>query len=382
MTRRGDAPADRVAVARQVADLVSERFFDARRAAEWRDRHRDLPEKAAAAGSREVFADAVRRALSDLGASHTAYHTPDDPEYYGLTAIFRGPLGLAKVETDSIGADVTPEGFVRAVFAGGPAQRAGLRRGDRIVSADGAPGPFHPVRSLRGRAGRPLAITVRRSATGPEDTLRVTPRRADPQDEWLAAQRAGTRVLNVSGRRVGYLPMFCGAGERYEAAAREAVAGGELQQARALVLDLRDGWGGMNPSFVTLFDPRPPVLSFRGREGGAWTELDAQWRRPLIVLVNGGTRSGKEAVAHALRKHRVATLVGSRTAGAVLGGQCFLLRDRSLLYLAVRDVRVDGTTLEGVGVAPDIAVPDALEYSGGKDAPLEKALRIAAERSE
>jgi hypothetical protein len=39
--------------------------------------------------------------------------------------------------------------------------------------------------------------------------------------------------------------------------------------------------------------------------------------------------------------------VGERTAGAVLAGRCFLLSDRSLLYLAVAGIRGDGERLEG-----------------------------------
>ena len=104
---------------------------------------------------------------------------------------------------------------------------------------------------------------------------------------------------------------------------------------------------------------------------------DGQWRKPVFVLINGGSRSGKEIVAYSIRKHRLGTLVGQRTAGAVLGGRCFHLSDHSLLYLAVNDVRVDGERLEGRGVEPDVVVPDALLYADGADPQLEKALELA-----
>ena len=60
-----------------------------------------------------------------------------------------------------------------------------------------------------------------------------------------------------------------------------------------------------------------------------------------------------------------------------MSGSCFLLSDRSLLYLAVADSSVDGERLEGVGVAPDVEVEDALPYAGGADPQMEKALEMA-----
>ena len=106
--------------------------------------------------------------------------------------------------------------------------------------------------------------------------------------------------------------------------------------------------------------------------------MSTAWRRPLVLLVNGGSRSGKEIVASMLQKQRLAVLVGARTAGAVMTGRIFLLSDGALLYLAIGDVLVDGQRLEGAGVVPDVEVPDALEFAQGGDAQLDRALAVAA----
>jgi carboxyl-terminal processing protease len=55
-----------------------------------------------------------------------------------------------------------------------------------------------------------------------------------------------------------------------------------------------------------------------------------------------------------------------------------MLSDRSLLYLAVRDVEVEGVRLEGKGVEPDVVVRDRLPYAMGADPQLEKAIALAA----
>jgi len=58
-------------------------------------------------------------------------------------------------------------------------------------------------------------------------------------------------------------------------------------------------------------------------------------------------------VAFAVKKQKLGTLVGQRSAGAVLGGTPFLLGDRSLLLLAAADALVDGERLEGRGGEPE-----------------------------
>ena len=80
-------------------------------------------------------------------------------------------------------------------------------------------------------------------------------------------------------------------------------------------------------------------------------------------------------------KRQGVRVVGARTAGALLAGRGFLLRDGSLLVLAVADVRVEGERLEGRGVVPDLAVPFRLPYAAGHDPQLEAALAELAHGS-
>ena len=369
------APAEPgfAALGEEVVRIVRDELYDPERGARWAAENAGYAAGIADAG---IFRAETRRRLAALGVSHTEYHRPDDPGYWGLLSIFAPVLKLP-AEVDSAGlaaAEVAGGWHVERAFAGGPAEKAGLRRGDRLLAADGE--PFHPWRSFAGKAGRPVALEVR---GGPDEAPRkveVVPRRIDPQQEWLEAQRAGSRVLESGGRRIGYVPVWSCAGAKPREVLEETLAG-DLAAAEALILDLRGGWGGCDFSIVDLFNPMQPTLTRIDRQGKR-ADFSLAWRKSLVVLVDGGSRSGKEVVARAIQRHDLGTLVGERTAGAVVAGKPFVLADGSLLYLAVEDVLVDGERLEGVGVTPDLTVAADLPYARGKDPQLERALEVAA----
>jgi carboxyl-terminal processing protease len=100
-----------------------------------------------------------------------------------------------------------------------------------------------------------------------------------------------------------------------------------------------------------------------------------KWRKPVVMLVNGGTRSGREVLAYGFKKYRIGEVIGTRTKGAVLAATAFLIGS-GLLLLAVEDVRVDGERLEGVGVAPTIEVRPGQASVGGHDPQLDRAVAV------
>jgi carboxyl-terminal processing protease len=365
------AATDPKTLGRTVVALVAEHFHDRDRGNAWAVTHNGYAD---AITDPHAFAVATNAALAELKTSHTRLYTQNEVAYYGLMALFAPALKRPAPTFESIGIDLADGRFVRRVFAGGPAETAGLRRGDEIVGADNK--PLAEVAAFRGQSARQVALAIRRRPGDALIELRVRPRTVVASREWTEAQEKGSRPVNRGGKSIGYVPIFSGAGDLPKDVLRDQFTG-PLAGADALVLDFRDGWGGSDPDFLGLFDPRAPVLTFIERDGKRRV-YDATWRKPLVVLVNGGTRSGKEVIARSLQKHGRATIVGTRTAGAVAAGQPFLLADGSLLLLAVADVLADGERLEGVGVTPDVEVLDKLPYADGADPQLEAALDAAA----
>ena len=363
---------DLAALGREVATIVRDNFMDPERGRAWAERHVDYAADVRNGGS---FAVRTNEVLAELETSHTRYYPRGSAGYWGLAAIFADFLEIGPVEYVSIGADVDNRDFVRRVLAGGPADEARLLRGDRIMTVGG--GSLARIDPFAGQAGVPIEILVER---GPKRRakLKVTPRRINPKDEWIEAQRQGARLISREDVKIGYVPLLWCVGEEVDELMRELIAE-RFAGADAMILDFRDGWGGCNPDFLNYFNTVPPVLTLIDREGERRSS-DPQWRKPLYILINGGTRSGKEVVAYAVQREMLGVLVGERTAGFVVGGRPFLLSDGSLLYLAVMDAEVDGQRLEGVGVVPDVEVPDQLDLAAGADPQLERAVALAVEQ--
>ena len=371
----------------QVWETVRDRFYDPKlHGLDWpatRERYRP---RALAAGTREEMAVVVNQMLAELGASHTHYYTPEDPAYYQLADIFQYGLRHHGLERAFANGEISYPGigvfthndeqgrtFISGAIEGAPAQRGGVLLGDQVLSVDGS--PFRAVESFRNKVGSAVSLSIRRGATAPPIDVKIMPADLKPGAMFLSGLQASARVITVGKARVGYVHVWSYASRRYQEAIEELIGDGPLRDADALVWDLRDGWGGAQPEYLDLFNPRAPTMQVTERNGDT-SLLDVKWRKPVAALINEGTRSGKEVLAYGFKKYGIGPLVGARTEGAVLAATAFLIGDQGLLLLAVEDVLVDGQRLEGVGVAPTVEAPFDLRFAAGADPQLARAVQI------
>ena len=387
----GTAAGPNEAAFDEVWQTVRDRFYDPHlHGLDWPAIRAEYRPQAAAAASKPALAGVINAMLARLGASHTEYYTPDEPAYYQLAGIFAGALRRHGLQRVFPAGEVTYPGigiftragqggrvFVTGVIDGAPASQAGLLLGDEILSADGT--PFQPVNSFRGKVGTPVSIAIRRRANEAPMLVEVTAAQLDPNAMFLKGLQASTRIIpGPGGARVGYVHVWCYAGYAYQRALEQLIVEGPLGDADALIWDLRDGWGGAQPDYLDLFNPRAPTMRIMNRSGEITYE-GVHWRKPASMLVNHGTRSGKEVLAYGFKRYRIGEVIGSQTAGALLAASAFLMSNGDLLLLAVADVRVDGQRLEGVGVAPTIEVPFDPAFAAGSDPQLERALHVLSQ---
>jgi carboxyl-terminal processing protease len=166
---------------------------------------------------------------------------------------------------------------------------------------------------------------------------------------------------------------------RGDPAARSAVADVRrlLQELRAehadgVILDLRGNGGGslvQSVEMAGLFVGRRPVVQIReggGRVSVESGDADVAWTGPVAVLVDEQSAAASEIVAAALQDHGRGPVLGARTFGRG-SVQNLLDLDRlsgaakygKLKITLAEFFRIDGRAIEGIGVAPDVALPDA-----------------------
>jgi carboxyl-terminal processing protease len=194
-TNSAHIPTDGVATLESVWQTVRDRFYDPRHnGLDWLAvRERYLPDVGRAT-SQDAVARVINTMLSELHASHTRFYTPDEPEYYQLADIFVGALrrrGLQRAFPDGrisypgigiiSGSEASVRNTITAVIDGTPAQKAGLRRGDEVVTADGT--AFEPIGSFRGKVGETVLLKVRRG--GSDLQISVVPADLEPAKMFL-----------------------------------------------------------------------------------------------------------------------------------------------------------------------------------------------------
>ena len=136
------------------------------------------------------------------------------------------------------------------------------------------------------------------------------------------------------------------------------------RDATGFILDLRTNRGGLITSAqrtVGLFFPRSVpmgVVVTRAGRHSIERSRPARWggtAAPLAVLIGGGSHSSAEVFAYVVHHHGRGVLVGSTTAGEVLGARPHRLDDGGDLFISETDFhRLEGGRLEGKGVDPDI----------------------------
>lgn len=373
-------------VLNEVWQEVNENFFDPNfNGVDWRAKREEYGNKVKQAQSLEEASVVVNQMLAELNTSHTRFYTQLEPAYYQLLGIFnsrsfneeiRKVFPDGEFDYNGLGIftqEINEQTFIKAILDGSPAASAGLKVGDEILAVDGE--PYQPIQSFVDKAEREVKLSIQRTRNSQSQEITVVPKKLNPNTLFLDAMRESIKVIERGQQKLGYVHIWSYAGDQYQQLLVDEITFGKLKDADGLILDLRDGWGGADPNYLNIFTDKVPILT-QIRRDGIKRNLDSQWRKPVVMVVNDGSRSGKEILADGFKRYGIGKVIGTKTAGAVVGGSPFLLQDGSLLYLAVVDVLVDGERLEGKGVMPDIEVPFTLEYAQGKDPQIEKAVEV------
>ncbi|HLK16919.1 MAG TPA: S41 family peptidase [Fimbriimonadaceae bacterium] len=358
---------------KRIADDISNRYYGRKtRKFEMEKLLLKYGPLASAAKDDTEFEARVEEMIREFGDSHFDLFTRADQGYYMMDGLARGDNAAKAPEIGAWFRQTTDGYRVQMVLEGTEASKAGLRVGDRIVTADDA--QFGPITSFAGKEGKPVKLAVERGHDRFEKT--VVPESDTLMNMFLNATRASARTIDAKGKKLAYVHVWTLGSAAFKNAL-ESLVNGRFATTDAFILDLRDGFGGRPEGYGDPF--------FRPGNEIKWDFVNSTstqhfgYSKPLVVLINVGSRSAKELLSFVFKSSHRATLIGTQTAGNVLGTSPIRVNDWSYLELPAVDVVIDGVRLEKNGVQPDIKVEDGFDKDG-KDVVIERAVQFLSRK--
>jgi carboxyl-terminal processing protease len=245
-------------------------------------------------------------------------------------------------------------------IAGSPAEQAGIRPRDRILSIDGVPTTQltldEAAEQMRGIVGSLVTLKIKRSDSDP---LEFILKRGRIELNPVTANLQQT----ADQTPIGYIRL-----SQFSANAATEVAHAlrrlKTAGAQGYILDLRNNPGGLLQAGVEIarFWLDTGTIVYTVNRQGVMGSFDAiapsLTQAPLVVLVNQGTASASEILAGALQDNGRAQLVGETTFGKGLIQSLFELPDGSGLAVTVAKYETpQHRDINKLGIQPDLHVP-------------------------
>jgi carboxyl-terminal processing protease len=227
--------------------------------------------------------------------------------------------------------------YIQSVIPKTPADKAGLRYGDRFLEVDGKDArewtSQEVSKNVRGPEGTSVNIKIERAGT------------AKPLDFTIV--RGGVplpsiRTYFMLRDGIGYIGLSGGFQSTTASELDEAIANLQKQGLKSLILDLRGNPGGLLPQAIKVVSRFIPenkvVVSVKGRSKYAQTqELLSEGGKvhnfPLVIMINGGSASASEIVAGAIQDYNRGIIVGTESFGKGLVQRVFSLPYKTGLTL-------------------------------------------------
>ncbi len=327
----------------------------------------------------EMIYGAIAGMVKSLDDPHTVFFSPDDAKKFkeDVSGRFEGigaEIGQRKGQLQII-----------APLEGTPAQKAGLRPGDKIIKiGDTLTNDLtvdEAVNLIRGPRGTEVVLTIFRTDwSSPKE---VIIKRAVIEIPSLKLEFKG------DNNEIAYLKIY-----QFSQNLESDFTGAVIQvlnsQAKKIVVDLRNnpggyleisqnvaGWFLQRDQIVVIedFGKKTEQIIYRA-EGNS--KLSSY---PAVVLINKGSASASEILAAALRDNRNIKLIGETSFGKGSVQELEGLQGGSAVKITIAKwLTPKGELIDGIGLTPDIKVEMTDEdYDEEKDPQLEKAIEIINE---
>ena len=296
---------------------------------------------------------ATRGLMAGLGDSYSFYYTPE--EFSQMLEDDEGNyVGIGVLITRNMDTGICT---ISRVFKGGPAEEAGVLRGDILYRV----GEDLYVNS----SNLDEAVDIMRGVPGTD--VNVTFKRGEEEITYTITRRE-VHVNQVEGKMIddsiGYIALYQFAGEcekEFESKLNDLVS----QGAKGLIIDLRDnpgGWVEQAQYIADLFMDAGEVcyLKYRNRESHTdYLTKDGKTDVKLVILINENTASSSEILTGALRDSEGAVTVGVKSFGkGIIQGVFPVGKDGAGYQMTIAEYYTPkGTQIHKIGITPDYEVP-------------------------
>ncbi|MCP6726695.1 MAG: S41 family peptidase [Patescibacteria group bacterium] len=326
------------------------------------------------------FASMVQGAISgmvdSLGDPYTVFMSAEDTDKFldDISGYFEGvgmEIGIRKGQLQVV-----------APLEGTPAQKAGLRPGDRILAVDeeSTRGMTidEAVSRIRGERGTTVVLSIFRDSW--DEAKDIPIKRAVIEIPSLAWE--------LKEGNIAYIQLFQFSGKAsydFQQMVSEILASG----AERIILDLRNNPGGfleVSQDIAGWFIERGEtvVIEDFGEEDSELIYKAQGSSRlgsyPMVVLINQGSASASEILAGALRDVNGVQLIGMKSFGKGSVQELMRLRDDSSLKITVAKwLTPNRTVINEMGLEPDVEVDISDEdFDEERDPQLERAIEIVS----
>jgi carboxyl-terminal processing protease len=317
---------------------------------------------------KQIIYGAISGMVKSLGDPYTVFLTPEETKRFveDVKGTFEGvgmEIGIKKGQLQVI-----------APLEGTPAYRAGLKAGDKILKINDTPTVDltleQAVSMIRGPKGTKVRLTIYREGWEKEKEIEIV-----------------RDVIEVPSMRweekdgIIYIKIYQFTQKASLDFARAAI---EILKSpsRKIILDLRDNPGGyleVAQDIAGWFLEKGKTVVIEEFANGERKEYKSEGPSyfsdyKIVVLINGGTASGAEILAGALRDNRGILLIGERSFGKGSVQELESLREGSLKITIAKWLTPSGKQISDVGLEPDevVKMPEGEE----KDLQLERAIEI------
>lgn len=290
--------------------------------------------------------------VAGLGDVYSTYYSA--AEYKDLMESFEGSYtGIGSYVSQNMNT-----GAITLInpFEGGPADLAGIKKDDILVSIDGEEVTGMDlnmaVSKMKGEAGTDVNVQIYRPSEEAYLDFTIT----------RAVVEVPTVSYEMLENEVGYIQLMDFDVITVEQF-KHAVEDLKNQGAKSMIFDLRDNGGGLLNSVSEILDillPEGLLVYTEDKEGNRselWADDPDCVDLPMVVLVNGNSASASELFTGALRDYEKAEIIGTTTYGKGIVQSFFQLSDGSAVKLTTSEYFTPkGLPIHGIGVEPDIIV--------------------------